>query len=95
MASAHNTWHIEALRVVYYPSRVTYAALVNQALRTSDPTDGGGVLRPRQPVSPGDLRGQLRRAQGGRSRERPHRTTLGKPIATDIPPRGRFYPAES
>jgi peptide methionine sulfoxide reductase MsrA len=42
LASAGNTWRIEALRVVYDPSRVTYAALVNQAFRTSDPTDGGG-----------------------------------------------------
>lgn len=40
--SAGNSGHIEALRVVYDPSRVTYAALVRHALRTSDPTDGGG-----------------------------------------------------
>jgi peptide-methionine (S)-S-oxide reductase len=40
--SAGATGHIEAVRVVYDPRKITYPALVHRFLRTIDVTDGGG-----------------------------------------------------
>ena len=40
--SAGGTGHYEAVRVVYDPARVSYAALATYFFRTVDPTDGGG-----------------------------------------------------
>src|SRR5918995_3410886 len=40
--SAGGTGHIEAVRVVYDPRRVSYAALVDRFFRTIDPVDAGG-----------------------------------------------------
>lgn len=36
------TGHVEAIRVIYDPARISYAQLVRRFLRTIDPTDGGG-----------------------------------------------------
>ena len=93
--SGGNTGHIEALRVVYDPSRVTYAALVKHALRTSDPTDGGGQFCDRgdqyRPAIFVDGAAERKAAEAAKAEAA---KTLGKPIATDILPRGRFYTAE-
>lgn len=93
--SAGHTGHIESLRIVYDPSRVTYAALIRHALRTSDPTDGGGQFCDRgdqyRPAifvgSPAERRAaEVAKAEAAKA--------LAKPVSTAILPRGRFYPAE-
>ena len=93
--SAGGTGHIEAVRVVYDPRRVTYAALVNRALRTSDPLDGGGQFCDR-----GDqyrpaifVAGPAERRAAMAAIENASRI-LRAPIATAILPRAVFYPAE-
>ena len=43
------TGHLESVRVVYDPARISYAQLVRRFLRTIDPTDGGGQYCDRGP----------------------------------------------
>lgn len=93
--SAGNSGHIEALRVVYDPSRVTYAALVRHALRTSDPTDGGGQFCDRgDQYRPAIFVAGPAERKAAEAAKAEAAKVLGKPVATDILPRGRFYSAE-
>jgi peptide-methionine (S)-S-oxide reductase len=93
--SAGGTGHIEAVRVVYNPNRVSYAALAAHAFRTSDPLDGGGQFCDRGyqyraalfPANPAERR----IAEEAKARAA---AILGKPVATLILPAARFYPAE-
>lgn len=93
--SAGNTGHIEALELVYDPARVTYAALVQHALRTSDPTDGGGQFCDRgNQYRPAIFVGDAAEREVAETAKAQAAKELGRPVATDILPRGRFYPAE-
>ena len=93
--SAGDTGHIEAVRVVYDPRRVGYAALARHALTTSDPLDAGGQFCDRgyQYRSALFVAGpeQRRAAEAAKARAA---ATLGKPIATLVLPAAKFYPAE-
>lgn len=93
--SAGDTGHIEAVRVVYDPRRVGYAALARHALRTSDPLDAGGQFCDRgyQYRSALFVAGpeQRRAAEAAKAQAA---ATLGKPIATLVLPAAKFYPAE-
>ena len=93
--SAGGTGHIEAVQVVYDPSRVSFAKLVRHALRTSDPTDDGGQFCDRgDQYRPAIFVGsQAERRLASAATEEAARS-LGRPVATDILPRTRFYPAE-
>jgi peptide-methionine (S)-S-oxide reductase len=93
--SGGGTGHIEAVRVVYDPRRVSYPALVDHFFRTIDPLDGGGQFC--------DRGSQYRSAifvmdeqQRGVAEEIKKKLAhaLPKPIATEILPAARFYPAE-
>jgi len=93
--SAGGTGHIEAVRVVYDPRRVSYATLVERFFRTIDPLDGGGQFCDR-----GDqYRSAIFVANGAERRiaeaakARVERR-LGRRVATQILPRGTFYRAE-
>jgi peptide-methionine (S)-S-oxide reductase len=93
--SSGGTGHIEALKVVYDPARVSYAALAAHALRTSDPLDSGGQFCDRGyhyraalfPANPDERRA----AEAAKARAA---SVLKKPVATLILPGARFYPAE-
>jgi peptide-methionine (S)-S-oxide reductase len=93
--SGGGTGHIEAVRVVYDPSRVSYAALARHALRTSDPLDAGGQFCDRGyhyraalfTANPAERRAaEAAKAEAA--------AVLKKPIATLILPAAPFYPAE-
>ena len=93
--SAGGTGHFEAVRVVYDPRRVSYATLVQRFFRTIDPLDGGGQFCDRGDqyrsaifvANPAERRiAEAAKAQAARQ--------LGRPIATQILPRGIFYRAE-
>lgn len=93
--SAGNTGHIESVRVVYDPRRVSYAALVDRALHTSDPLDGGGQFCDRGDqyrsaifVASPEERRIAQAAVQKASRQ------LGRPVQTSILPASKFYPAE-
>ncbi len=89
------TGHIEAVKIVYDPGRVSYAALASHALRTSDPLDAGGQFCDRGyqyraalfVANPAERSAaEAAKAQAA--------SVLKKPIATLILPAARFYPAE-
>jgi peptide-methionine (S)-S-oxide reductase len=93
--SAGGTGHIESVKVVYDPAKVSYQALVAHFFRTVDPLDGGGQFCDR-----GDQyrtaifvasAAERRIAEATRARAA---ALLKKPVATLILPAGRFYPAE-
>lgn len=93
--SAGRTGHIEAVRVAYDPTRISYAALVDRFFRTIDPTDGGGQFCDR-----GDqyraaifVRNAEERRIAEAAKMRVERQ-LGRRVATLILPARSFYPAE-
>jgi peptide-methionine (S)-S-oxide reductase len=93
--SAGGTGHIEAVRVVYDPKRVSYAQLVRRFLPTIDVTDGGGQFcdrgesyRPAIFVANAEER---RTAQAALKQVDPR---VAKPIAVAVLPAARFWPAE-
>lgn len=93
--SAGDTGHIESVRVVYDPTKVSYAALVDRALRTSDPLDAGGQFcdrgyQYRPAIFVADA-GQRRIAAAALQRAS---RQLGRKVATLLLPAARFYPAE-
>ena len=93
--SAGGTGHIEAVRVVYDPAKVSYATLARRFMRTIDPTDAGGQFcdrgyQYRSAIFVGDD-AQRRIALAARAKTA---AALKKPIATLILPAATFYPAE-
>jgi peptide methionine sulfoxide reductase msrA/msrB len=91
------TGHVEAVKVVYYPARITYEDLLDVFWRHVDPTDAGGQFV--------DRGAQYRSAIFYHDEDERHlaETTRGnlnksgqfeKPVVTDILPLGPFYPAE-
>jgi peptide-methionine (S)-S-oxide reductase len=94
--SRGDTGHIEAVRVVYDPRRVSYAALADHAFRTSDPLDSGGQFCDRGYQYRAAIFAagpeQRRAAEAAKARAA---AALNKPIATLILPAAKFYPAEA
>jgi len=93
--SAGDTGHIEAVRVVYDPARVSYAALAQLFFRTIDPVDDGGSFcdrgyQYRSALFPAT---DEERAAAAAARDRAA-SDLGRPVATLILPNATFYPAE-
>lgn len=93
--SAGGTGHIEAVRVVYDPRKVSYGTLASKFFSTIDPLDSGGQFcdrgyQYRSAIFFADPQQQqiARRAkeQAGRA--------LKKPVATLLLPAAKFYPAE-
>ncbi|HEU0098303.1 MAG TPA: peptide-methionine (S)-S-oxide reductase MsrA [Allosphingosinicella sp.] len=93
--SAGGTGHIESVRVVYDPAKVSYQTLVARFFRTVDPIDGGGQFcdrgyQYRTAIFVADA-AQRRVAEATKARAA---ALLKKPVATLILPAARFYPAE-
>ena len=94
--SAGRTGHIEAVRVVYDPSRVSYATLVSRFFRTVDPLDAGGQFcdrgyHYRSAIFVADAQ-QRRIAAAAKANVA---ALLKKPVATLVLPAATFYPAEA
>lgn len=86
--------HVEAVRVTYDPSRVSYAALLRHFWRHHDPLDAGGQFCDRGPsyvsalfVTP------EQRADAERSKAETE-AALGRAVATPIRDASRFWRAE-
>ena len=93
--SAGNTGHIEAVRIVYDPRRVSYGRLIEHLFRTVDPLDAGGQFcdrgyQYRSAIFVADAE-QRNVAEAAKARAA---ATLGKAVETLILPSARFYPAE-
>jgi peptide-methionine (S)-S-oxide reductase len=94
--SAGGTGHIEAVRVVYDPSKVSYAALATRFFHTVDPLDAGGQFcdrgyQYRSAIFVADA-GQRQIAAAAKAKAA---AALRKPIATLILPAATFYSAEA
>jgi peptide methionine sulfoxide reductase msrA/msrB len=95
--SAGGTGHIEAVKVVYDPSRATYAQLLEVFWRHVNPTDAGGQFVDRGPQYRSAVfyanDAQLKAIEASK-KELEAGGRFDQPIATDILPLGTFYPAE-
>ena len=95
--SSGTTGHVEAIQVVYDPSRVTYAFLIDWLWRHIDPTDGGGqfVDRGEQYASAIFYHDKNQRTVATASKKALEQSGIfNKPIVTPIRPLEIFYPAE-
>lgn len=95
--SAGKTGHVEAVRVLYDPSKVTYEKLLDVFWRQIDPTDDGGqfVDRGLQYRSAIFYFTPLQKTLAEKSKNALQRSgRFKKPIVTEILPAGVFYPAE-
>ncbi len=95
--SANNTGHAEAVQVVYDPSKVSYAKLVEYFWRTIDPTvkdrqfcDVGSSYRSAIFVHDSQQRAIAEASKNVLSNNKP----FSQPIVTEIANAGTFYPAE-
>jgi peptide-methionine (S)-S-oxide reductase len=93
--STGDTGHIEAVRVVYDPARVSYDTLSQLFFRTIDPTDEGGSFCDRgyQYRSAVFVANDEERRVATLAKDQAAQA-LGVPVATLILPDATFYPAE-
>ena len=93
--SAGGTGHIEAVKVVYDPSKISYPQLVARFLPTIDVTDGGGQFCDRGEsyapaifVATPAQRRIAEQTLANAARE------VGQEVAVQVLPAARFWPAE-
>ncbi|WP_436640147.1 peptide-methionine (S)-S-oxide reductase MsrA [Microbaculum sp. FT89] len=93
--SSGGTGHVEAVKVVYDPDRVSYEKLLDIFWRNVDPFDGGGQFcdRGSQYRSAIFYTGGAQKAAAQASKVAVE-TRFGKSVATAVRRAGRFYPAE-
>jgi peptide methionine sulfoxide reductase msrA/msrB len=95
--SAGGTGHVEAVKVVYDPAKVSYEQLLEVFWHHVDPTDAGGqfVDRGSQYRSVIFYASDSERQKAEASKQELGASgRFGKPIVTEILPLGPFYPAE-
>jgi peptide methionine sulfoxide reductase msrA/msrB len=95
--SAGGTGHIESVKVIYDPSKVSYEQLLGYFWRHVDPTDPGGqfVDRGSQYRSAIFYANDTEKRLAETSKQQLAASgQFKKPIITDILPLGEFYPAE-
>jgi len=94
--SAGGSGHIEGVRVVYDPAKVSYASLAAKFIRTIDPTDGGGQFcdRGSQYRSAFFVANPAERSVA-EAVKASSASRLAKPVATLILPATPFYAAET
>lgn len=87
--------HLEAVRVIYDPSRISYRQLLHHFWRHHDPLDGAGQFCDRGPAyAPAIFVTEAQRTEAEASLAETQRT-LGRQVATPIRPLGRFWRAET
>jgi len=95
--SSGGTGHLESVKVIYDPSKVSYEQLLDYFWRHVDPTDPGGqfVDRGSQYRSAIFYANETEKRLAEKSKQRLAASgQFDKPIVTDILPLGEFYPAE-
>ncbi|MEJ2700523.1 MAG: peptide-methionine (S)-S-oxide reductase MsrA, partial [Desulfuromonadales bacterium] len=95
--SSGGTGHVEAVKVIYDPTKVTYAQLLDWFWRHVDPTDAGGQFvdrgsQYRSVIFYADEEQHLLAEASRKNLAASGR--FSKPIVTEIRPLGPFYPAE-
>jgi peptide methionine sulfoxide reductase msrA/msrB len=89
--------HIEAVEVIYDPSKITYSQLLDVFWRQIDPTDGGGQFVDRGPQYRSAIfyLDERQKELAEKSKEELSRSgRFKKPIVTEILKASVFYPAE-
>jgi peptide methionine sulfoxide reductase msrA/msrB len=89
--------HLEAVKVTYDPTRITYAQLLQVFWRQIDPTDAGGQFVDRGPQYRSAVfyrDDEQKRLAEKSERELGASGRFDKPIVTEILPAMTFYPAE-
>jgi len=95
--SSGGTGHIESVKVIYDPTKISYDQLLDYFWRHVDPTDPGGqfVDRGSQYRSAIFYANETEKRLAEKSKQRLAASgVFNKPIVTDILPLGEFYPAE-
>ena len=95
--SAGGTGHLESVKVIYDPSKVSYEQLLDYFWRHVDPTDPGGqfVDRGSQYRSAIFYANETQKRLAEKSKQQLEASgKFNKPIVTEILPLGVFYPAE-
>ena len=95
--SSGKTGHVEAVQVVYDPSKVSYEQLLDHFWKHIDPTDAGGQFvdrgeQYRSIIFYNDESQRIAAEDSKRSLE--NSGSLNKPVATEILPVTKFYRAE-
>lgn len=95
--STGRTSHIESVRVVYNPEKVTFSELLDTFWRYIDPTDPGGQFGDRGNHYKTAIfyNGQLEKEAAERSKKALDKAgVFSDPVVTSILPAKEFYPAE-
>jgi peptide methionine sulfoxide reductase msrA/msrB len=95
--SAGGTGHVEAVKVIYDPDKVTYAQLIDVFWRHVDPTDRGGQFVDRGSQYRSVIfysSEEQRQLVEASKKELEQNGRFAKPIVTEILPLGPFYEAE-
>lgn len=95
--SGGGTGHAEAIQVIFDPTRITYGKLLDVFWKHVDPTDGGGQFvdrgsQYRPAIFYHDDEQKRAAEQSKQDLEKSGR--FNKPIATEIVPFSKFFPAE-
>ena len=95
--SSGRTGHVEAVQVIYDPTKVSYAQLLDVFWRHVDPTDDGGQFVDRGPQYKSAIfygNEEEHRLAEATKEKLAASGRFDKPIVTLIEPAGPFYPAE-
>ena len=95
--SAGGTGHVEAVKVIYDPAKVSYEQLLQYFWMHIDPTDAGGQFVDRGPQYRSVIfysDEQEHRLAEASKKKLAESGRFDKPIVTEILPLGPFYPAE-
>jgi peptide-methionine (S)-S-oxide reductase len=89
------TGHLEAVRVVYDPKRITYDQLLRKFWPTIDPTDAGGQFcdRGKTYETAVFVRNDAQRRAAEQTKAEAAKR-LGRPVITPLRPEMKFWPAE-
>ncbi len=89
------TGHYEAAEITYDPAKVSTEKLLDLFFHGIDPTDGGGQFCDRgDSYRTAVFYDSPAQQQAAEKAKADAQAALGKPIATLILPKGKFYPAE-
>jgi len=93
--SSGTTGHVEAIRVVYDPSKTSYGDLLAVFWRNIDPTDGAGQFCDRgSQYRSAVFFGNEEEKDAARRAKAELESSMGLRIATELLPLAEFYPAE-
>jgi len=92
--TAGGTGHLEAVRVVYDPNRISYEKLLDVFWRNVDPFDGGGQFCDRGSSYRSAIFASGSQKAAANASKAEVQKRFGKNVATQVRGAAKFYPAE-